>query len=155
MNTGYPGLRASQRYASSPRQCSLSDVLCLAYNYGFHAALYALQYAALQNVHASMWWLDVETENSWSNDLLANRAMIVGVTAAIQQTTLIDKVGVYSTPYQWGVITGGWHNGLLEWVGTGETSAVAALPACKEFSFSGGLIRLSQYIHGIDYDLSC
>ena len=153
MNTGYPGVRTSQRYASSPRQCSLSDVRCLAYNYGFHAARYALQYAALQNVHASMWWLDVETENSWSTDILANQAMIAGAIAAIPQATLIGRVGIYSTPYQGSVITGGWENGLPEWIGTGETNSTAAALACKQSSFTGGPRLLSQYINVLDNDV--
>jgi hypothetical protein len=93
MNTGWPGTDFQVQFKSSPKQCGVADNLCLAYNYGFHAAAYALAYANSQLVHSSTWWLDVETENSWTTNALQNRAALEGMVAAIQQKVLGSSVG--------------------------------------------------------------
>src|SRR5579871_684495 len=64
INTGYPGQSYGLKYQNFPRFCNNSDLDCLAYNYGYNAGLYALNYASGQKVSSSTWWLDVETTNS-------------------------------------------------------------------------------------------
>jgi hypothetical protein len=154
MNTGYPGTGVAHRYRSVPYICTSTQLDCLAYNYGFHAATYALQYAASQNVHSRLWWLDVETENSWSSDPQVNIADLQGAIDAVREQSFA-LVGFYSTPNQWRVITGGWRNGLPAWMGTGELSRVAASSACRAVSFTGGSIWLSQYTIVLDQNVSC
>jgi hypothetical protein len=44
------------------------------------AGLYALSYANSRNVHASTWWLDVETSNTWNNDVAQNQNSLAGRT---------------------------------------------------------------------------
>ena len=52
----------------------------------------------------SMWWLDVETANSWSAPQ-ANRSAIQGALDRLRNTG--SPVGVYSTASAWRRITGG------------------------------------------------
>jgi hypothetical protein len=155
MNTGYPGISVGRNFASGPKHCSLTDNVCLAYNYGFAAAEYGLLYAASQNVHSTSWWLDVETENSWTPNVLANRASIQGMIDAIKQNTVIAVIGIYSTPLQWKQITGNWRNNIPNWVGTGSTRRSDALAACRGNDFTGGGTQLTQYILQLDHDYVC
>jgi hypothetical protein len=155
MNTGYPGTSLAIKYASYPRQCPHTDTNCLAYNFGFNAAEYALLYAASLNVHATTWWLDVETENSWSTKPQENQASIQGAIDAVRQEAIFATVGVYSTPLQWQKITGGWKNGLPNWVGTGGTKRDDAVAACNGSDFTGGGTVLAQYILDLDHDYVC
>ncbi len=129
---------------------------CLAYNYGFASAEYALMYADSQNVSANTWWLDVETENSWSDNKADNRASIQGAIDAINRGSFFTPtVGIYSTPHQWKEITGGWKNQLPAWIGTGSEDRKDAISACSDEPFTGGTTELTQYILEIDHDYSC
>jgi hypothetical protein len=152
MNTGYPGLEAARQYSAYPRRCRPADEMCLAYNYGFNAAAYALLYAASQTVHASTWWLDVETENSWSDNLQANRMALQGTIDAIKHGTLFPTIGVYATQLQWEQITGGWKNGLPNWVGTDSANRNDAIAACHGNDFTAGGTQLTQYVLKLDHD---
>lgn len=155
MNTGYPGSKLAKKYANDARHCSAAETNCLAYNYGFAAAQYALLYAASQNIHSTVWWLDVETENSWTKIHRENRAAVEGMMAAIKQSTLFSGIGIYSTPKQWRQIMGDWKNGLPNWVGTGSTKRSTAIAACRTNDFTGGGTRLTQYILTLDHDYVC
>jgi hypothetical protein len=155
MNTGYPGSASGKKYMTSPRHCNATDNQCLAYNYGFAAATYGTRLAAQDGVYTDLWWLDVETDNSWTTHPLINRASLEGAIAAIQQNTLFAKVGIYSTPNQWASITGEWHNGLPAWLGTGLLSARTAAQECQSKSFTGGSIWLSQYTTHLDANVAC
>jgi hypothetical protein len=155
MNTGWPGTDFQVQFKSSPKQCGVADNLCLAYNYGFHAAAYALAYANSQLVHSSTWWLDVETENSWTTNALQNRAALEGMVAAIQQKVLGSSVGFYSYPSQWAQIVGAWRPPFPAWVATGTLSENVARQACHAPSFTGSAVSLAQYTQGLDLDYPC
>ncbi len=156
INTGYPGNAHARRYQLSPRVCGRYDSACLAYNYGFNAAQYAMQQANLNNVHANLWWLDVETENSWSSSPIVNRQSLLGAVAAIIQSLPFEtKVGVYSYHGQWDLLTGKWRNGLPAWSATGTTNRSSANKDCDEPSFTGGEKWLSQYTAGLDQSVAC
>jgi len=155
MNTGYPGGQRGQKFKSSPRRCDVKDSSCLAYNYGYHAALYAVRQADLQNVHANSWWLDVETENSWSDNFLVNRQFIKGAVAAIRHKVRFAQVGIYSSRTQWNEIMGPWQNKLPVWWATGGTKKATAAKYCHEDSFTGGKVWLSQYTVKVDQDFPC
>lgn len=155
MNTGFPGAQAAQKYAGYPRQCPKSDNDCLAYNYGFAAAQYALLYATSQNVYSTSWWLDVETDNSWTSDQQQNRSSLDGMIAAIRQNTFLSTTGIYSTPKQWKQIMGDWKNGLPNWVGTGSPERQTAITACNDSNFTGGDTWLTQYVLSLDHDYVC
>ncbi len=155
INTGYPGNTRASRFINSPDRCNYNDSQCLAYNYGFNAAEYAINYADLNNVHSSFWWLDVETENSWTNNFLVNRQFINGVIAGIKQKLWLTNVGIYSAPNQWQELMGSWRNQLPEWLATGTTSHRSATLACHTKSFTAGPVLLTQFTTSLDQDLTC
>lgn len=155
MNTGYPGVSYGKKYLSSPRHCIISNKQCLGYNYGFAAAKYGLRQAARSGAYSDLWWLDVETDNSWTNSRSVNRAVLQGAIAAIEQNSFLAEVGVYSTPNQWKIITGEWHNSLPVWLGTGLLNENGAARQCHTTSFTGGAIWLSQYTTNLDDNVAC
>ncbi len=56
----------------------------------------------------AMWWADVETGNSWSNDTSLNQATITGMVTELGKNSASSgiPVGIYSTPSMWASITG-------------------------------------------------
>jgi hypothetical protein len=155
INTGYPGDSYGRKYMNSPMRCGYSDSQCLSYNYGFNAALNAINYANSQLVSSTSWWLDVETDNSWTNDYLINRANLEGALSAVKQRTFLSTVGFYSSRYQWDSLTNNWNNLYPEWVATGGTSEEGAEGYCLGQSFTGGRIWLSQYTTVFDDNVIC
>jgi hypothetical protein len=154
-NTGYPGSTARVLGLPGPKHCRAHDARCLAYNYGYAEGVYAVQLAARQGLHATTWWLDVETENSWDDDALVNRESIRGSVDAIRHETVVARVGIYSYPTQWDIITAKWRPGLPAWAATGLQAAVEARDACLAPSFTGGPLWLGQYTEGLDRNVPC
>jgi hypothetical protein len=155
-NTGYPGYVYGRKFANYPKHCTQKDYVCFAYNYGYAAGLFAIRAAAKSGVVSRLWFLDVETENSWTYHPAVNRAELSGEMAAISQYTfLFSGFGIYSTSHQWQIITGGWKNMLPEWLGTGSFDQRVATKACRDVSFTGGRIWLSQYTAKLDINVTC
>lgn len=155
VNTGYPGASKAAKFKSWPKSCSAKDDKCLAYNYGFNNARYALKYATTHGVLAKRWWLDVETENSWSDSTAVNRQALQGGYDALIAYAGKGNVGYYSYPDQWNIITGTWLNGAPAWVATGSTNKATAALACKAYSFTGGTVLITQYTSGLDQNIVC
>jgi hypothetical protein len=154
VNTGWYD-QSSYINPNSPKVCASGDNNCLAYNYGYNAGLYALNYANSQNVHASVWWLDVETGNTWNTDTTQNRNSLQGEYDALIANG-VTTVGVYSTTYQWGVITGSWLNNWPNWGATTVRSASRAATFCTGHQFTGGPTYLIQYTgSSLDQDYAC
>ena len=125
--------------------------------YGASAAAYAVNYAASQTGASSAathgWWIDVETANTWSSSQSQNSAVIQGALTYLKQHTS-RSVGVYSTGYQWGVITGGAHLGAPVWA-AGASSAASAPSMCGT-GFTGKPVKVVQYPAGAyDGDYRC
>jgi len=111
-----------------------------------------------------VWWLDVETMNTWqtgSNQaLIRNTAALEGFGAYYQSTGA--TVGLYSTAVQWAQITGNNIsassnlNGLANWRPSG-TSLANAKSNCSVAPLTpGGFISLTQYISkNLDNNHSC
>jgi hypothetical protein len=110
-----------------------------------------------------MWWLDVETTNTWqsgSPDALArNRATLEGMTAYLVSNGA--RVGLYSTAQQWSQIAGTVPAGSTlagrdSWL-AGATSLASAQAACRKPALvPGGRVTLSQYVvGGLDRNPSC
>lgn len=155
LNTGYPGISYGLKYQTYPKHCQEFDNQCLAYNYGFNDAKKSISYANLNNAHATQWWLDVETDNSWTNNPFVNVSELQGMIAAIKKYTFISQIGFYSLQAQWSIITGNWDNDYLAWTATGAYSQTKAQQACKDPSFTGGKLLLAQYTLKLDEDYVC
>lgn len=167
VNTGYQGLEVLQDYPELASMCADGDENCIAYNYGVKAGQFALEYAFDQKIYAQNWWLDIETENSWSENLAANTQALQGemdgITLAAASHNLPKPVfGFYSTPNMYGRITGGWLNGLPSWVATGHKGPENAMAHCQGYEFTGGTTVVVQYVddeanlgRGVDSDLVC
>ena len=183
-NTGNPGAISTFYWPASgsrdPALCtdrtSNADAGC-AYDYGYRGGQDSLRIArnALgSGVTAKTWWLDVELANSWNGTHAANAASLQGALDGLV-TGGVGTVGIYSTAYQWGQITGGytaanaatyrsgWAKSFtpkrpLEqaplWV-AGLSTVEAASRNCAT-SFTGATTALAQYTDGaLDGDLVC
>ena len=158
MNLSNPGAASSHWNQGGPKPCSGSSTdLGCAYDYGWNAAAAAFAYASSQTSPASavahVWWIDVETTNTWSPNTAVNLAVVQGALVYLKQQTS-KAVGVYSTSYQWGVITGGAHVGAPVWA-AGASSAASAPSSCGT-GFTGRPVRLVQFPDGsYDGDYRC
>ena len=154
-NTGDPGFPRIKMLGTGPLRCQ--DLNCYSFNYGYQAGLYVARQARLAAANSPEWWLDVETVNSWTNSIKANRADIRGMIAAISsQTFLRPQIGIYTAANQWVAIVGHWELKLPLWLGTGATSKAAAAKDCKAASPTGGKIVLTQYtLSKQDYNYIC
>ena len=120
-------------------------------------------------LYASPTWLDVETANSWQSGtagLAMNVADLQGMVDAVHAAasaagTKAAPIGVYSTSYQWGQITGtpGSSGGNLanipDWI-PGARNQSGALSNCSLPSFTAGAVTVTQWFgHPYDGDYSC
>jgi hypothetical protein len=164
LNTANPGPGASiidwygQTYPNAA--CRRGNEAVCAYDYGYRGAAAGFRYALAQ-VSAGAghtWWLDVETANIWSaTDRASNLASIAGAIDFLRAQGVV--VGVYSTRYQWGRITGGASRpDLVNWVPGAGSRAAAAARCSAGYSFSGGPVMVTQFVSenaDVDYDYPC
>jgi hypothetical protein len=146
--------KSSHINPTSPKVCASGDKNCLAYNYGYNAALDALSYASSQHVHSSIWWLDVETGNTWNTNTTQNQNSLQGEYDALLANG-ITTVGIYSTTAQWATISGSWLNHWPNWGATTVTTAPQAATFCGGHQFTGGPTYLIQYAGVLDQDYAC
>ena len=172
-NTANPGPAYSQHWPTgqqSPQLCDGSNSAECSYDYGWNAARDSFHdaLAATSSPQSYSWWLDVETGNSWetlesaygqtSTAKANDAAALQGAIAGLQSMGVTSPVGVYSTSYQWGQITGGTGTQFATspaWIaGTGSQST--AQSNCTTTSFTAGPITLAQYAKsGFDADWHC
>lgn len=146
------GSNADQALVGPRGACAAVDQACLAYNFGYNTAKHAVAYAASQRAPAASWWLDVETESSWSDDVSMNAIVIAAAIDYLQAQGAV--VGIYSTQSQWREIAGGYMPGLPVWVAMAPTAASA--PTYCTRAFGGGQVWLVQYLSGFDdIDYAC
>jgi hypothetical protein len=140
---------------SGPAGTCGSDTGCLAYNYGFNAARDAYAYASAQGASAGVWWLDVETANTWDPNPFNNGRTIQGALDALAATGVL--AGIYSTSHQFTQIAGTDAPGVPVWVATGADFATAVAFCDPSHAFGGGRIFLTQYgdSTGFDRDYAC
>lgn len=155
-NTGLNASSSSQYYVQAQVGCN-GDVNCAAYNYGYNAGKDAVGYAASQGLTSSKWWLDVETMNTWNQDVVQNQQSLQGEYQALLDSGA-TTVGVYSTTAQWQSLTGGWQNNWPSWGATTWTTAKQAQSYCTGHQFTGGPSLLMQYRSKqskVDQDVAC
>jgi hypothetical protein len=166
LNTDNPGPNDPRQQwppagVASPQACDGSASLGCAYDYGWNAAQTALSKAGSMAA-STPWWLDVETANTWSDDQSSNAAVVQGA-AAFLKSAGVQSVGVYSSPRQWGEITGAItpdsplnqpFASLLNWVA--RAHSVDEAPSYCSHTFTGGRVKLVQYPgDGFDADYAC
>lgn len=187
-NTGNPGPWHSKHWPigqTSPRVCRASnpDSVDCSFDYGWNSARHSFEVAtdAAQKLHhvsranarrrvANVdWWLDVETMNSWQTLVgeptraqgERDTAAIAGEVQALWNEG-VDRVGIYSTTYQWDAITGGpkiaghGFRNVPVWY-AGFDNYADAVAGCGHRSFTGGRVLLTQYLapDGFDGDVAC
>lgn len=153
LNTGYQPSNADKVTSTCRRAAQssgLAGAYATAYAIGCSETDYSL--AHVESWQPLMWWLDVETSNSWSKtDLELNRDTLMGAVARLASAQL--PIGVYSTPGMWQTITGGWSQPAIDanWV------AVADVSVCGTPGFSGAPVWLVQApaTTSIDIDWAC
>jgi hypothetical protein len=144
--------------------CSTTNDTGCAYVYGYAKAYDDVQRRGVPAVDpagkAWTWWLDVETTNSWeTTNLTANLADLEGMAYYFHDINGAN-VGIYSTGYQWNVITGTPTSTTLNaspnWI-PGAKSLKAAQSNCTTKAFTpNSPVVLTQYTSGqFDYDYSC
>ncbi len=154
--------------------CYGDDSVACAWQYGWNRAqedvvtwfgTSAKQANVDTNPSSYVWWLDVELENSWKLgksdfDYASNIAVLEGMTEYLTTNKL--RVGLYSTGYQWGEVTGGKItsqsnlNSKPNWRPGGFNQATAKQACTATPLTDGGSVVLAQYIsRGLDYNISC
>jgi hypothetical protein len=140
---------------SSPKACLPEDADCLAYNYGYNAGLAAYDAATAAGVSSGMWWLDVESDNTWNDDAIQNRNSLQGEHDALTARGA-TTVGVYSTTSGWQTITGDWQNSWPSWIGADDPASAQDRQACTGHQFTGGPTLVVQSDpHRVDRDIAC
>jgi len=162
-NTAYSG--AYQKDITATCQASIPATLTdRAQRQGWATGCSEADYALSHSPGtAAMWWLDVETSNSWStNNLLLNREAIQGAVSFIQQHVSVP-VGIYSSGSWWTTITGAgdWNptGASADWLAGTRASASTAAGFCGT-GFSGVPVYLVQYsgtdqLGSFDADYAC
>jgi hypothetical protein len=118
---------------------------------------------AVTREHAStsqgtaVWWLDVETANTWAGTQQQNASVIDAMASRLQ--SLGVRVGIYSTPTMWLEITGGWSPGLPVWYATGPGTVDTATLACEK-AFAGSPAAVVQWVEKtkqgeLDHNMVC
>jgi hypothetical protein len=176
-NTADPGPLLSTHWPNgqtAPKPCNTpdnpgADTLECHYDYGWNAAAdsYATAVAAYVSLGAAgagavttpspvVWWLDVETENSWTTDPSRNVSALQGEVDYLRSVGAA-QIGVYSTSAAWASVTGSTlvFAGLPAWV-SGAASLQEAQSVCTGRAFNGAAIQLVQFpLSGFSGDYAC
>ncbi len=171
-NTGNPGPALSSFWPvgqTTPRYCdpNNTDTADCAFDYGYNAARHSYETALAAyrqlgiaaSPSAATWWLDVETSNSWREDVSLNVAALAGEVEYLRDVAGVTRLGFYSTTYQWGEITGGTKvfSAYPSW-GAGARSERVARNLCESTttSFTGAALVMVQYPYqGFDATVRC
>lgn len=155
VNTGW-NIDSAHNTGMSPDVCAAGDDDCEAYDYGYNAGLYAYGAALSLGITSPTWWLDVETDNTWSSNTTQNKNSLQGEHDALIAEGA-TTVGVYSTTAQWDGLTGSWENDWPSWGATTWTTASQAATYCTGHEFTDGPSYLMQFTptSELDQDYAC
>jgi hypothetical protein len=169
-NTDETGFTTNNPYGT----CAGANDLACSWQYGWNRSVEANRdrfapaaaVAGLsQTASDYIWWLDVETSNTWevagtTDSFNRNVADIEGMTSYYEAQGA--TVGLYSTAVQWGQITNNQIsptsnlNGLRNWRPSGATLSNAIANCSVPPLTPGGFIALTQYVkQNLDYNHSC
>lgn len=177
MNLNAPYGSAVIANITTPKSCppraagssatSTEPTVCEGYNYGYNAASDSYAYATGAGVASSLWWLDIEEANSWSNDPSVNDATIQGAIDYLNSINI--RVGIYSVPFMWKNIAGtylptqtlgGLPVSIPTWFPIGITNLVGAINTCSTVSsfIPDSPVWIVQYVANstaIDQNVAC
>lgn len=153
INTGYSGAYGK---SITPGCSTLSSSVSgtsrqkQAWAIGCSEAEMSMSYATQQGAtNPAVWWLDVETANSWSSSNLGlNRYAIQGAVTRLAQSG--PPVGIYSSASMWSAITGGNFTpagGAADWITAGGS--------CSTPFTSSPVWLVQSTTSGFDTDLAC
>lgn len=167
VNTGNPGNLGvadwpTNNISADPYtpSCTGGDNQACAWQYGWNMAF--LDAGRVPSPAQYVWWLDVETANSWESNTANNDAALEGMVAYFQSIN-VKAVGVYCTSYQWGKIAGtpsatSSLNSLADWI-PGARTLSGAQSNCKLRPFTtGGHVAITQWVKSagsVDSDYAC
>jgi hypothetical protein len=165
---------AANRAPNPYGRCDNSDSLACAWQYGWNRAVedVVLRFRPAAgsagvaiDPRAYVWWLDVETENTWKTggtafDHRSNVAVLEGM--AEHFTSVGAKVGIYSTAVQWRAIVGAAVgptsslNGRVNWRSGGASLATARNACTAAPLTSRGRVVMTQFVErNLDFNYSC
>jgi hypothetical protein len=169
VNTGNPGTAATWWPSSNDTQsgttvvnpngicAGLAGAAC-AYIYGYSMAQADYRKVSKTLITIpSLWWLDVETSNTWQADVVANAASLSGMVDYFKLRRL--DVGIYSTSYQWNKIAGvtpvtSTLAGLPSWLA--GSSYFGAPANCERSPLTpNGRVAMVQHVMHLDNDFAC
>lgn len=155
VNVDFPKAGRTEALDGPYGRCAEADDWCRAYNWGYGIGRDAATRASASRVTPSMWWLDVEVGNYWSSDRAMNAQVVRGVVDYMKEKRL--PTGIYGTPYQWRLITGGGYNPRLSIWTAGAQGIEQAVQRCNaSYAFGGGTVQMVQYeTHGFDSNYIC
>jgi hypothetical protein len=177
-----PGGNPPQETKGPKASCARTSNSCEGYDWGYNYAKADIAFVKASGFMAKMWWLDIEIGENWPTspaDQRVNAAIIQGALDAIRGAG--GAVGIYSTWYQWGQITGSYvpTGRTVLWVPgadnqTGDVYSAASFCqralqpgdpsklASSTLGFANGTPWLVQYgyggaptPYGIDPDYAC
>ena len=170
-DTNTPTAGSTQVSAPVPSYgaCSTTNDAGCSYVYGWAKAYEDLNHRGVPSPTTLRWWFDVETSNSWETPgsmyptaFTSNIASLRGMLDYF--TSAGAAVGIYSTGYQWGQITGGTaamgnadpFAGVPNWVAGASASSPATYCSASHAFTYGSTVVLTQYVSNrLDYDHSC
>lgn len=152
----YGGVDVSNPYGT----CSGANDRPCAYMYGYAKAYDDANIRGVRNPGSYLWWIDVETVNTWQADKVANTADLEGMTTYFK--SIGASVGLYSTNYQLGQIAGTVGStsplaNLQSWM-AGASSATDAKSTCTTAAplTPNSPVTAVQFVQkNLDYDYSC
>jgi hypothetical protein len=143
------------------------DVAC---NFGYQAALFAYNYVTSQQVNPLVtWWLDVESDPSWSSNTTENMEVVQGAINGLRGQG-INNVGIYASPDNWNTIVGDYQPPVPMWVawwtydsGPYNCQNIKAYAASRGDLLPTGPVFVTQYTNqangpnapGLDGDYAC
>ena len=152
INLDYPKKTDWNTFVGPAGICVTGDPGCTAYNWGYNSARDAVALGRAKGITPTVWWLDVEQENYWSTDQAANKRVVAGAIDYLTSQGL--AIGVNSTGYQWGEITGGFTPDIPAWV-AGARNLAEAQKKCAQASFTAGPVAMVQWVEQFDRNLIC
>ncbi len=106
-----------QTNAAPQPGCLINGAYDQACNAGYLAGIYAFSDAQKAGANSTVaWWLDVESDPSWSGDTTENARFVQGALNALHLTEGIATVGIYASPGVWNGIVGNYQPDVPYWM---------------------------------------